>query len=121
MIGLNVLIWLLQTVSNGLALYQTWLAFIRDAVDPDQSLLVLEYVVEPSHTIVKIRSFFGSMMPVIADTVMASIAQLYTVDGSLSDALGMEMLGYLQPELEDSHDSLSHQCVLHWYVLVVSP
>jgi hypothetical protein len=98
MIGLNVLIWLLQTIHNALALYQTWIAFIKYAGDPDQSVLILEGGIEPSHTILKIRYILSTMPPAIADTIMARIAQFYTAIASIDDVplAGMEMLGYLQ-------------------------
>jgi hypothetical protein len=75
MIGLNVLIWILQTINNALALYESWVAFIRDAGDLDQSVLILEEAIEPSHTFGKIRYLLTAMGPAIADTIMASIAQ----------------------------------------------
>jgi hypothetical protein len=85
MIGLNVLLWLLQTISNVLTLYLVWLAFIKYAGDPDQSLLVLEGATEPSHTIAKIRDLLGSMPPAIANSIMASVVQLNLHNNSLID------------------------------------
>jgi hypothetical protein len=74
MIGLNLLLWLLQTINNALALYQAWLAFIRDAGDLEPSVLILNGTIGPSVAIANIRYYLSAMLPAIADTVMVSIA-----------------------------------------------
>jgi hypothetical protein len=79
MIGLSLLMWLLQTIDNALALYQTWLAFILDPDDHLQSVLILEGLTGPSFKIRMIRRLLWTMLPGIADTIMASIAQFYNI------------------------------------------
>jgi hypothetical protein len=80
MIGLNLVMWLLQTIDNGLSLYQTWSAFIQHSGDPLQSVPLLEGETEgPALKIRTIRHFIWIMLPGIANAVMASIAPFYNV------------------------------------------